>query len=64
MNGDEPTRSEALRRFDEQVARLAAMTASELDDYIDGIEAEAALRGPEVLFQEAAARKEWTRRRN
>ncbi len=58
------TRSDALRRVDEHVARIAAMTGSELDEYVAGIEAEAALRDPQDLLDEAAARKQWKYRRN
>jgi len=58
------TRSDALRRVDEHVARIAAMTGSELDEYVAGIEAETALRDPQDLLDEAAARKQWKYRRN
>ena len=58
------TRSDALRRVDEHVARIAAMTGSELDEYVAGIEAETAVRDPQDLLDEAAARKQWKYRRN
>lgn len=52
-----------MELLDAQVARIAAMSPDELDEYIAGIEAEGLIQDLDRC-QAAADRKEWRRRRN